>query len=609
MASLGRVEFESIRDNKFAALTVNRNGDWSAPEQDADASPKQRERLGLGDGESGVTATMFLRKSVQVPKTNLLISRLSMNCQLRDLLGRCDVQLTDLRKNKIDASIEFSEPNSTLIVQKRLEVPGYAGEVTIALSVLDVGSEKALSAESPQGVLVKSETTIYENTLFGLDSKPFANFVTGVVIAPQINEIIRDYIKTDDGSGTSLISRSRDGLVSEHPFRKALWKACGSEVAELLKSLESERAKTDGQGEKLTRELKDAAAALAQEFSRLKEEIEGESDNTGDGYVDADIDVIPGRLSLGLNSSQTLSVRVKPQYSSQVSASISNPDSGITLSVPDNSVWREHPRLDLLVSNIVVAAGPEVETAVLLVRVGDLSTAVDINVREFGPSDPTPPVGLELTPVISKISPTRTKRITVRAPIEFSDHEIKLESTGVQFINQPSNVILRPTADGAWAQAPAKFQAGVDMGRAQVRAFNANVGEATASIEVSESQLLGGASFEIKLHRGGRTARRAVLYADETGSYIIRINTDHPATNGVFGRFDEIEGRYEFEESEKSKLLIAEICSQVLAENLVELDSLKRPAHFQDAQAYFIRASELASKFVSIVFKALKANS
>lgn len=608
VASLGRVEFESIKNNKFSSLVVKRNGDWNSSEQEIDATLSHREKLILSEGESGLTATMFLRKSVNVPKTNDLISRLATNCQLRELVQRCDVHLTDTRKNKIDAAIVFSKPDSTLAITKTLEVPGYDGEVSIELNVLEDGSQEVLSAESPHGVLIKSETTIYENTLFGLESKPFANLITGVVTAPQINEIIRDYIKNDDGSGTSLISRSRDGLVPEHAFRKALWKVCGSEVAELLKTLESERAKTDGQGEKLTNDLKDAAAAVAQEFSRLRDEIDGETSNSGEGYVDADIDVIPGRVTMNPNSSQTLSVRVKPKFASQVFASMANASSEITVSVPDNTVWREHPRLDLLVTNVVVAAGTEVEVAVLLIRVGELSAAIDINVREFGPTEPVPPAGLEIIPSVSKIAPTRTKRITVRAPIEFSDHEIQLETSGVALISEPSSVILRPAAEGNWVQANAKFQAGVDVGQVQVRAFSESVGDASATIEIAESQSLAGTNFEIKLHRGERTARRAVLDTDESGSYVIRINTDHPATNGVFGKFDEVEGKYEFEDSDNARLLIAEVCSQVLAENLVELDSLKRPAYFQDAQSFFIRASEIAAKFVSIVFKALKVN-
>lgn len=608
VASLGRVEFESIKDGNYASLTVSRNGDWEAPEFEVPATQSHRELLGLLEGESGVTATVYLRPSVRIPRTNVLIARLSSNCQLRDLLDRCDVKLTDLRRNRIDASISYNRPNAALTLTRTIEIPGFDGSASIELNILDVGSDKALSAESPHGVLVKSETTIYENTLFGLDNKPFANLITGVVDVPKINEIIRDYIKNDDGSGTSLISRSRDGLVAEHPFRRELWKACASVVAELLSTLAEERAKTDGQGEKLTRDLKDAAAALAQEFSRLKEEIEGETDNSGDGYVDADLDVIPGRLAISVNASQTVTVRVKPTFSSPLLVSVANPESGVIVSVPDVTNWREHPRLDLLVTNFVVTAGPDVESAVILVRVGELSAAIEVHVREIGSREIAPPTGLEITPGSSMISPTRTKRLTLRAPIEFSDHEVEIQSTGVAFMTEPTSAILRPVPDGSWAQATLKFHAGVDVGLAAIRAFSPFIGDASASLEVIESRTLGGTNFEITLHRGGPTPRRAVLYPDDAGTHIIRINTDHSATNGVFGRYDEQEGRYEFEESDKAKLLIAEICAQVLAENLVELDSLKRPAHFQDAQSYFIRTGEIASKFVAIVFRALRAN-
>jgi hypothetical protein len=52
-------------------------------------------------------------------------------------------------------------------------------------------------------------------------------------------------------------------------------------------------------------------------------------------------------------------------------------------------------------------------------------------------------------------------------------------------------------------------------------------------------------------------------------------------------------------------LLISEVCAQTLAEHLVELDSLKRPAFFQDAQSFFQRSAEMVSRLLPIVFRAL----
>ncbi|MCX6403906.1 MAG: ATP-binding protein [Actinobacteria bacterium] len=609
VASLGSVTFATIKDEVFSSLTLQSDGSYTA-EEGTPALAEHREFLNLNEGQNGLTATMHIQckaLKIKVPSLNILSNNLSTHEQLRDLIQRREIYLSDKRSTSPALVIEYSELPSTQILNEKLKVPGYDHEVELVLNRLDSYVSGKPGPYSPHGILVKSGVTIYKNVAFGNESHPSMGFISGHVYSPEINSLIRRHDLKGDVDGGRLIRRDRVGLVKEHPYTIALTKAVNEHLLPILSKIQQENATYQGQGESLTRALKDAARALRSDVNELMKELEEEVKGTGDD-TQPDIQVIPPQLKIHPDSVASLTVRVKGSSEVSVTGYLGNSDKPdlVSVTVPSPVVWTPHERLDASVTSIQVIAGSDVGNGVVSVNVGGVPISVPVVV--VNPADVVlePVTKLEFVTPNARIAPTRNRKLELRAPISDSDNAVEISVAGVDIASYPGEVILKAAPTGLWSSAFVDIKTSTATGELTITATNTANDVAIANLLIQEGGPTGGLDLDFELVRGKDSATRANLWQDG-GILRMLVHTDHPAFDGVFGKFDEGDKKYSNEDSPQARQALVEVLSMELGEYFTVQQSVKSPIDFTDGPQYFARSHELANRFIKVFNAALKA--
>jgi len=609
VASLGSVTFSTIKDKVFSSLTLQSDGSWTA-EEGTPALTEHRELLNLNKDQNGLTATMHIQSKllkIKVPTLNDLSKKLSTHEQLRDLIQRREIFVSDKRSTSPAVVIEYSELPSLEILREKFKLPGYDAEVELVLNRLEDYVPGKPGPYTPHGILVKSGVTIYKNVAFGNDSHPSMGFISGHVYSPEINSLIRRHDAKADVEGGRLIRRDRVGLVKEHPYTVALTKEVNARLHPILTKIQQENATYQGQGESLTRALKDAARALRSEVNDLMKELEEEVKGAGDD-TQPEIQVIPPQLKIHPESAASLTVRVKGSSDASVSGYLGNSDKPnlVSVSVPSPVVWTPHERLDASVTAIQVIAGTDVGNGVVNVNVGGVSVSVPVVVVNPADVEIEPVTKLEFVTPNARIAPTRNRKLELRAPISQSDNAVEITVSGVDIASYPGEVILKASPTGMWCNAFVDIKTSSATGELTITATNAAGDAAIATLLIQEGGPTGGLDLDFELVRGKDSASRANLWQDG-GILRMLVHTDHSAFDGVFGKFDEGEKKYSNEDSPQARQALVEVLSMELGEHFTVQQSIKSPIDFTDGPQYFARSHELANRFIKVFNAALKA--
>ncbi len=611
VASLGAVTFSTIKDGVFSTLRLERNAHYTQ-EDSIPAENKHRAALGLGPDENGLTAVIHVDVKglgIKLPKPNKLKEKISTHAQLRDLLDRREVIFLDMRSKNGASVLRYEKPKSTEIFNETFEIPGYPGEVTLVINRLSEYSKKMLTPYSDHGILVKSGITIYENSGFGQEGHPSIGFISGHLVAPRINDLIREYDQDKTLEGGRLIRRDRDGLVKTHPFTIALTTAVQARLNPILQEIQSESAAQGGQGEGLTRALKDAAKALQKDVLEILEELDREASARGEVSIPA-IAAIPPELKIPQNGMKSLTIRISGTDTDDLTAAISSADHDelVAIENPEPTKWKPHPRLDASLASLEIIAGEELGHGLLVIDGKWGSVSVPISVVSPLHSDPEPVRRLEFKSPEAKIAPTKTRALEVRAPISQSDEEVFITCGGIEIADFPKSVILRPAEHGQWSSAFVRIKTTKELGSLLVTANDASGNHAQCKLFVEEGGPQGGPGLEFELVRGRNYSNRVTLYDDKNGLVSIQVHTDHQAFGGVFGKYDEAKKSYENEDSPEARQVLAEVLSRILAEHFTVELSLKDPDEFTDGPRFFAKCHELTERFLKAFNATLKGN-
>lgn len=610
VAGLGSVTFAAIKDDIFTELTLTRDSKFRQ-EDELRATDEQRKILGLAPGENGLTATIHVDVdglNIKLPKALKLIEKLSTHAQLRDLIGRRQVVFIDRRSKLAPTTLVYEKPKSTEILNETFQVTGYPGKVTLVLRRMDTYSKGALDAYSDHGILVRSGITIYENSGFGQHNHQSMGYISGELFAEDINRLIREHDKSGGKqTGGRLIRRDRDGLVKEHPYTFELNKAVQSRLNPILEKISDETMSQGGQGENLTRALKDAAKALQKEVKEILEELDLGDSLNGETWSKPLI-VIPPRLKIAPGETRILTVRAQGSPEAELEAFLANEDSEklLSLVLPTPTDWQPHTRLDASLAHFKVTAGENLGDGKIAVHLKGESVQVDISVAEPSFSDPEVVEQLQFKTSKAKIAPTKTRTLELRAPLHQCDEEVVIDYEGVEILEAPKKVLLKPSAAGDWASALVKIKTTNNVGALTINARDSHGAEASAILNVEEGGPQGGDIFDFELVRGLDFAGR-VSTSDIDGVLNVKVYTSHPAFAGVFGKYDESKKSYQREDTPEARKVLAEVLSRAIAEDFTVKQSLREPADFTDGPRYFARCNELTERFLKAFNATLKS--
>ena len=619
VAAFGAVRFESIKNGKYSELTLFKNMEFSSDSQDVDVTEEHFNSLNIEPGRSGLSATIFVKSGSLANSLEGLGASLANNAQLRDLVSRRSVFLVDNRNGGISFKLACNLPSGEIVLDKPLEIEGYPGESKIVVRKLQEFQSSTPSSTTAHGLLVKSGVSVFENTWFSnnLSKRSASGYLAGEVVVPQIVEILKEEIRAqtedDDYPDKPLLSRTRDGLEKEHPFVKALKSAVERAVLNLFNEVEEKNKPEQKQGDQLKKDFDLAAEAIGKELAAamkaLEEDLPPEDD---DSHGISAFDVVPAILVLPPNSKGVLSLRADNALTKEFIEIIEPRGltgiklSGKSFNTPYLGSWQAHERLDGKSSDQISFDVPsEVGLHELQFQLGGESQTVQIVVRKREPNPIDAPLKLEWSPSRVFSAPGRGKNLLLRAPIEYSDSNVKISLEGVTHKTAPESVTLKPTPEGRWAEAVVHVKTSQEVGDLLV---HATLGEeqVSAVIRVEETTKgQGGApKLEFELVENGYADERYVMVPTGVGSYKVIVFGNHPSYAGVFGNYVDGQGFLK-ENSIEARSVLAQVIAQAFGQYLVELDYEKHAEDKWDAPSVIFRFREFSEKFVGKLHKAL----
>lgn len=438
-AAFGKVTFETIKDNDYAWLSIDDHGEVEHIKRSSRATPEIRERLSLP--KNGMVVTLEVKPPIRCPRHDTLKELLRDHVQLRDIAQDPDRELFLQRGIDRPERITFQPPRATAVLEKNLVVPGYP-EATAALTIReaevafpDLGRR---SAYRQSGVLIKGARAVYEASLFGFEGNPAALAFLGSLVCPYIDELANEYDNRDergerhpDTNPMPIISRQRDGLMEDHPFRQALALEIEKALAPLIASREKRQREQSAAVEtERTKKLFADLNRVAAEFLRdAAKEDEIELPPVGShGVSTPSLILVPSGLELSPGEDRTVSVfadKTGLQTGDEVTLSCEPPDV-VSLSTTSLRLTPNLRRPDVLSATVKIHAGPSLGitliTATLATRTADCAVEV---VRSVTPPQPVPPTTFEFEHQTYTLTLGKKRTLRLRAPVgQASDGDV-----------------------------------------------------------------------------------------------------------------------------------------------------------------------------------------
>ena len=597
VAILGKAEFRSISRDKLSTLEIFANSEYQMQEFDEKPNLEDYESLILSHGENGLTSKLFLNPVHKVPSPGDLIRKLQDHVQLRELLNRNSVRFSDDRNNS-SVILKGLRPSGELVIDKEIMVPKYSKKISLKVFKFKDKEQGQVNEYSAHGLVVSGRGAAYENSFLHYTSRPEAGWFCGTIEAPEIHDLAKSYDDIDgktDLNPTRLVSRQRSGLIARHPYYRALCAAIEPE----LRPLFDEMAQVEGASRKEGAELRNRFDSIAETMAKTLQSLM-DNDELGEIPVDSENDekgielsIIPPARLVRLGESVTFTIRSQNDFPFEsLFVSIDGDADLVEVGSLDGNKWRKHSRLDAVDNNVTLKALKE-GTLSLVISNSSTRATSKITIVNYEIPEIMVPIQLEFERDKYSVSPEKSKKLIVRAPLNRSGEECGLESSE-KLVEHKDRVRLRPHSSGLFSEAHLYVKAGKELGIAKVIAKLVDQ-SASADLEVREQGQRKIPSLKLELDGRDNPPRR-VDTLREQGKLVIRIYGQHKSLKEVLGTYSE--NGFKSENSPQARASIAEIVSQQLAQYVVERESETYPERFGDAAKFFFRQQQLIASFI-----------
>jgi hypothetical protein len=606
VAVFGKARFHSISNGKYSELQIlPKESKWERNAIDVEPTSAHHAELKLQSGESGLTAELYIAKEYKIPAPADLIEKLETHVQLRDLLNRNIVKISDSR-SKVEKHLSGLTPSGELVLDVEFPVPGYEMNAKLEVYKFSEKQNGNVSVYSKQGLVISGRGAAYENGFLNLDGRPESGWFCGRLDAPEIHDLARAIDKNQDPdpkNPTRVVSRQRDGLVRSHPFYRALSGAVSAHLKPLFDEAANEEGANKKEGAALRKRLDALEQALGKALQDLLDETElGEipSENNPDDDSQ-DLQFIPPRKVVAVGDTPSLTVRAPLDLDvSQIVFSVTQSKKVISLKNQDASkiVWKDHPRLPVKQAAIQIF-GEDVGIATINAIVGEVSANCEVVGAKVLPPIEVIPDQISFETKRATIAPTRKRRLLITAPIEYVGDLVEIScNNGLITVN--SRVKLSPSASGMVAQAVVIASAASELGTSIVSATLDGKSD-SCEVQIVEP----GQSKYPKVHTevvgNENPPRRVDMLLEDDGRLFVKIYGRHPSLQRVFGKHLGGEKGFVNDQSLEAHATIGEIVAQQLSIYAVEREAAKHPERFSDPSSAFARQQEFIPRFIQLL--------
>ncbi len=601
-AILGKVTFESIKDNKYHKCEVLPSMDFVAYSPSIRATDDIRKRLRIPRG-NGTIVTIDANKNVHIPRHDTLLSELPWHYALRDImhkdLGR-KVFLKNLNEDTTPDRIIYADPAGEVVVDKEFEVPGYSS--IIAYLTLCKATERL---EDPfdkrfrrSSILIKSERAIHEVTSFAseFENDPYAKYYYGRLVCPFIDKLCIEYdeqrnkgLSHHESNPSLLIDPNRQsGLRREHPFTKALFQfpiECLREL--IIKDKEQERRiQIQIENEETTKRLKKLAKEASRFIQDKVEEIEEvtfmEEEIVNREFAKRGVLIIPDIYTLAVGEIKTFGFRAKKveNISEEQTTIVSCDNDGILVITPEFSLSQSRTSEGVLTGNFKLQGVRETDSACVSVSYNSVPPAEAlISVVESKIEEIEIPNGIAFERDLYHLKEGKKKYLLLRAEypsvvVDETPVEVNCDCEDIVVLRPQAR--LRPIVGAHYAQGYVTIQ-GRQIG-AKGR-ITARVQDRVAQTEVKviPKEKEEGIPIQIKIRDEDYGNFRA-KWDRPSNPNLLLISARHDSLKRYLGPKPD----FNEQKSPHFRLLLAEIVSENIVYKILETLADRTPSEYSD---------------------------
>lgn len=615
VAVFGKVRFSAIKNGNFSSIDILNSAKWESIDENVPATVEHYKLLHLEPGQSGLGAVIHILEKTEIPKPNILANKLRNNAQLRDLIIRRPVELTDSRQLTAAGKLVTSLPQGEEVLRKDFQIEGYEGVGTLVIRRLAERQPGQPDETSANGLLIKSGMTIFQNTWFDLSGRPPARLLAGEVVAPQIVDQLRLELDDSYQGAVSLLTRNRDGLQKDHDLFVKLKKVVTGLSLPIFDELTKESQSNQTQGKELDNAFRKIGDVISPDLMQILKELDDEIPITDTVPGVGEFEAIPGLLVVEPGANFTISLRaIQALTTSHLTVADLDAGSGIefmdgAFNATHSCVWTDHARLDRKVTSCAFTAPEREGTFRLKFNLGPQSSIVQIVVRKSSVKPTPPPWVLEFFPAKVTSAPKRGKNMLLRAPIEFAGEQVAIGASNLSVDSCPDKVTLAANSEGTWVEAIVHVKTGSAVGDLVLTAIasDSDLSIAVGEIKVQEGsqKQAPGPQFNIQLSGDPVPLSRFSIDLTE-GVFNIYIFGQHRGFSKVFGDYSEEKEKFVHEDEPNARAVLAEVISQAIAEVLVEIEYAKRPQGRWDASGTIAKMKQHSEKLIGKLHNTLK---
>jgi len=625
-ANLGKVTFESIKNNYYHKCEVLPTMEFVPYSPSLKATPEIREQLHIPEG-NGTVVTIEINENVKIPRHDTLLSDLPWHYALRDIICSHKVLMRNINEGRSPEPLIYKDPIGKLVVNEKFEIPGYPGAT--AHFLLYKASERLIDPLDKRfrrtGVLIKGERAIHEITFFSseFERDPYAEYYFGRLISPSIDKLCNEYDKRrekglshPEENPTLLIDPHRkEGLRRDHPFTKALFQTPTELLRkEITKDKEKEReGRAQVENEETRKRLKKLAKAASKFIQEKVEEIEEftsqgtETENKG--FIQKGVLIIPTPYTLEIGEIKTFGFRAKKVsgVSMEEPVKVTCEDEGIRIITPEFLLSPSRTAERVLTGSFKVEGVRETSAAYLTATYNGLPTTKAL-VEVVKYKEITIPSGLAFEKESYRVKEKKKKRLLLRAEYpsvvaEETPVKVSCDCEDIAIIRPLA--VLRPISGKPYAEGYVTIEG---------RRLGAK-GKITASVHSHTTQTEAkviqkdedkGIPIEIRI-RDATYGNFRARWDRPNNPNLLLISARHDSLKRYLGSESS---NFEGQNSPHFKLLLAEIVSENIVYKILEMSEKQAPWEYEnlDIDGFYANHNKLMKEFTPIAHEIQLSN-
>tara|TARA_B100000886_G_scaffold64438_1_gene40254 strand:+ start:2706 stop:5375 length:2670 start_codon:yes stop_codon:yes gene_type:complete len=249
ISGLGDVTFETIKDNKYSKVILDKDAKGKIVEANLLVDNKQRQKLNIKS--NGLKVTIDLNDNIDIPVPKSILEHYVKNVSLRNILSnkncKCTIAFKNSKHFEFNHNIfdlKYTFPLGEPILYLSYKLHTYDVEAFFSISKADKTLYDTKNNKyCDWGLLINSGKVIHDTTVINPQFKfnPHMKTLFGVIHCDYINKLLIDYDKNGASKKNPfpILDPSRvGGLNYDHPFMKELLKIPEDRLNLILQELE-----------------------------------------------------------------------------------------------------------------------------------------------------------------------------------------------------------------------------------------------------------------------------------------------------------------------------------------------------------------------------------